>query len=131
VNGRNRKVSAIFFAARRERFVKTKFLRLSGEAFYDWQSGTWSWPNGAWISFGPFRGDFSDWDIYEGDTKEFEDGANEFSVRFLLYEPALVTPTESIEPTLDQLFKQRRKTSSVARAGVTSTPSTAPESGLR
>ena len=75
VNGCIRTVAGIKFDALRKMHVKTKFIRISGQAFYDWQSKSWSLPSGAFIATSMIRSDLSDWSDFEGEMPpQPEDG---------------------------------------------------------
>jgi hypothetical protein len=66
--------------------VKTKFLSLSGQAFYDWQEQSWKWPSGGIVMTSPIsHPTYHDWDDYEGDIPDVPEKA--FSLNLTLYPP--------------------------------------------
>jgi hypothetical protein len=86
VNGETRDVIAIKFSALREARVKTKFLSISGQAFYDWQEGLWKWPPGGFIMTGPIsHPTYDDWDDHEGNIPDIPENTN--SLILTLYPP--------------------------------------------
>jgi hypothetical protein len=86
VNGEIRDVSAIKFSALREARVKTKFVSISGQAFYDWQEQLWKWPSEGFITTETINHPtYHDWDEYEGSIPE--NSTSGFSFTLTLYPP--------------------------------------------
>jgi Restriction endonuclease len=48
--------------------AKRKWIRLSGEGFYDWTKGEVKYPPGATLVCESWKGDFSDWDEFVGEV---------------------------------------------------------------
>ena len=83
VNGCIRTVAGIKFEALRKIYVKTKFIRISGQAFYDWQNNTWSLPSGGCITTSMIRTDLSDWSDFDGEVPPQPEG--EFSMSLKVF----------------------------------------------
>jgi hypothetical protein len=56
--------------AQRECEKKRRWVRLQGDAFYDWHTGGITIPPGGQIATEGLRGDFSDWQPHDGDIPE-------------------------------------------------------------
>jgi hypothetical protein len=83
VNGEVQDIIAVKFSALREMRIKTKFLTISGQAFYDWQEQNWKWPPGGFIMTSPINHPtYSDWEDYKGDIPE-----STFALNLTLYPP--------------------------------------------
>lgn len=70
VNGVNRRIAAIRFSSSRKLYTKSKYLQITGQAFYDWQNEVWLWPSGGFLITDDITSDFSDWDEFQGDNSE-------------------------------------------------------------
>jgi hypothetical protein len=93
VNGEPRDILAVKFSASRGTRVETKFLSLSGQAFYGWQEQSWKWPHRGIIMTSPINHPtYSDWDDYEGDIPE-----STFSINLTLYPPCFDAKLDVID----------------------------------
>jgi hypothetical protein len=64
VDGVERSVRALDLTITRTCRWKSKWIRLAGEGFYNWQTNKANFPAGARLTSTPWTSDFSDWDDY-------------------------------------------------------------------
>lgn len=89
IEGDSYEANGVVFMAWRERIKKHKQLRITGDAFYDWQDHKLKWPNrGAIVTEVIDTHGIDDWDDYEGEfpklvKKDEELEKNEFRLQLL------------------------------------------------
>jgi hypothetical protein len=95
VNSHTKNITSIHFLALRKVQTKTKFLTISGQAFYDWQNNSWQWPPGGFITTGMIKPDYSDWDDFDGEIPDPPEGS--FAMNMDVYRESFDPNTEVID----------------------------------
>lgn len=70
IQNRSYAVSEITVSAERVCRKKSRFMQMTGDAFYDWQTKTLSVPATGSVTLHGFRSDLSDWEDYNGDIPQ-------------------------------------------------------------
>lgn len=95
IGGVNRFVRGIDFYALRTKRVKTKFIKWSGDAFYDWSEKKVIWPDkGALVSDAIDR-ELSDWEDYDGEILDRGDRTS-ISLDFRFYGQTDIGPDDDV-----------------------------------
>jgi hypothetical protein len=66
IRGQRVSTQRVRFRATRICRHKTKQLRLFGDAAFDWHTDKWTFPKGGQVFGSEWKGDYSDWDDYDG-----------------------------------------------------------------
>ncbi len=94
IDGQLRSVTEIVFHALRQREVRTKFVPITGDMFYDWQTMSWSLPSGGSLYTGTFSPDFSDWEAFEGEVPQ---QVGPISMNMIVYRKTIGPETEVLD----------------------------------
>ena len=66
IKGKRFKTQQVRYRATRVCSHKRKQLEVFGDGVYDWQSDKWTFPKGGEIFVSAWKGDYSDWEEYDG-----------------------------------------------------------------
>ncbi|HUG33171.1 MAG TPA: hypothetical protein VMJ90_00265 [Anaerolineales bacterium] len=94
IKGRRSKTQRVRFRATRTCAHKRKQLQLFGDGVYDWQNDKWIFPKGGQIFGSEWKGDYSDWEDYNGTIPP--DSSEPFRCMVVLYR--LPRPTSDTIP---------------------------------
>ena len=109
IHGADYEANAVKLVASRERKKKYKRIRITGDAFYDWQSHELKWPNKGYLITEPIdTHGIDDWDDYSGEIpKLVRDGEklekNELRFQLLFKAFGDVPEFEDEIPEIDRL----------------------------